>query len=53
MAEKNSLTNSSPGFASRLVKPCLHIVLPMLSEVPIRNDIVVLDHDLPIVNQID
>ena len=41
------LTNSSSGLAGGLVKPCPHIVLPMLFKVPIRYDIVVL-HGLPI-----
>lgn len=41
------LTNTSSGLAGRLVKPCLDIVLPVLLEVPIRNDIVMLNHDLP------
>jgi hypothetical protein len=35
-------TSSSSLFAGRLVEPCLHIVLPVLLEMPVRDDIVVL-----------
>jgi len=30
-----------------LIEPCLHIVLPMLAEVPAGDDIVMLNHGLP------
>lgn len=39
---RDLLTNSSPGFSGGLVKPCLHIVLPVLPEVRVRDLVVVL-----------
>lgn len=38
------LTNAAPLLAGRLVEPGLDIVLPMLLEVAVRDNIVVLHH---------
>ena len=47
MQENNIPTNSSSLLASWLIEPCLHIVLPVLFKMPIRDNIVVLHHFLP------
>ena len=48
-----SLTNSSSGFPGRLVEPCLDIVLPVLLEMTIRDNIVVLHFFTSAVNVIN
>ena len=45
---RRPLTNSSSGFPGWLIEPSLDIILPMLLEVPIRDNIVVLNHGLPV-----
>ena len=40
----DELTNAAPLLAGRLVEPCLDIVLPVLLEVPVGDNVVVLRH---------
>jgi hypothetical protein len=46
------VTNAAPLLAGRLVEPCLDIVLPVLLEVPVGDDIVVLHPCSPYLQQI-